>query len=306
VKSPPAYRGRFAPSPTGPLHFGSLIAAVASYCDARTHDGEWRLRIEDVDAPRARSGASDDILATLSLYGFEWDGAVQRQSERIERYQIALDDLIARGMAYPCACTRKDLEQAPLGVGGERIYPGTCRGGVAPGREGRSWRVRVDAQPIGFHDRLQGWQEQNLAREAGDFIVKRADGLFAYQLAVVVDDAEQQITHVVRGADLLPSTARQIWLQRELKLPTPVYLHHPVAIDERGEKLSKQTGATPLPRVPLPALLMAWHFLDQAAAPSPPGSVAEFWQWARHAWNPRILPPVAMLPASRPGNAVTV
>jgi glutamyl-Q tRNA(Asp) synthetase len=306
VKSPPAYRGRFAPSPTGPLHFGSLIAAVASYCDARAHDGEWRLRIEDVDAPRARSGASDDILATLSLYGFEWDGAVQRQSDRVEQYQIALDDLIARGLAYPCACTRKDLEHAPLGVGGERIYPGTCRGGVAPGREGRSWRVRVDAEPIGFHDRLQGWQEQNLAREAGDFIVKRADGLFAYQLAVVVDDAEQQITHVVRGADLLSSTARQIWLQRELKLPTPVYLHHPVAIDERGEKLSKQTGATRLPRVPLPALLMAWRFLDQAAAPSPPGNVAEFWQWARHAWNPRVLPPVAMLPVSRPGNAVTV
>jgi len=306
VSSSPAYRGRFAPSPTGPLHFGSLIAALASYCDARAHEGEWRLRIEDVDAPRARSGASDDILATLSLYGFEWDGAVQRQSERLDLYQIALDDLIARGLAYPCACTRKDLEQAPLGASGERIYPGTCRGGIAAGRGGRSWRVRVDAEPIGFRDRLQGWQEQNLAGEAGDFIVKRADRLFAYQLAVVVDDAEQQITHVVRGADLLPSTARQIWLQRELKLHTPTYLHHPVAIDERGEKLSKQTGAAPLPRDPLPALLLAWRFLDQAAAPSAPGSVAEFWQWARHAWNPRALPPVAMLPASRPGDAVTV
>lgn len=306
MSSSAAYRGRFAPSPTGPLHFGSLIAAVASFCDARANGGEWRLRIEDVDAPRTRSEASDDILATLSAYGFEWDGAVQRQSERLDLYQSALEALIARGMAYPCACTRKDLEQAPLGVGGERIYPGTCRNGLTPGREGRAWRVRVDAAPIVFRDRLQGWQEQDLARDVGDFIVKRADGLFAYQLAVVVDDAEQRITHVVRGADLLPSTARQIWLQRELRLPTPEYLHHPVAIDEGGRKLSKQTGAARLPRDPLPVLVLAWRFLDQALPPSPPASVAEFWRWACHAWSPRALPPVAMLPAPRPGDRVTV
>jgi len=306
VSTAPAYRGRFAPSPTGPLHFGSLIAAVASFCDARAHGGAWHLRIEDVDTPRARSGASEDILATLSLYGFEWDAAVQRQSERLELYRSALDDLITRGMAYPCACTRRDLDDAPLGAGGERIYPGTCRNGVARGRQTLAWRVRVDAEPIVFRDRLQGRQEQDLAREVGDFVVKRADGLFAYQLAVVVDDAEQRITHVVRGADLLSSTARQIWLQRELRLPTPEYLHHPVAIDGRGRKLSKQTGAAPLPRNPLPALALAWRFLDQPAAPSPPASLPEFWQWACHAWNPRALPPVAMLPAPRPGDRVTV
>jgi len=306
VSAAHAYRGRFAPSPTGPLHFGSLIAAVASVCDARSHGGEWRLRIEDVDAPRSSDEASEDILATLEAYGFEWDGVVQRQSERLALYQDALDRLRARGAAYPCACTRKDLEHAPLGIGGERIYPGTCRGGIAPGREGRAWRARVGPEAIEFRDRLQGRQEQNLARDVGDFVVRRADGMFAYQLAVVVDDAEQQITHVVRGADLLSSTGRQIWLQRELHLPTPAYLHHPIAIDVRGEKLSKQTGAAALPRDALQALKLAWRFLDQAPAPSPRATVAEFWEWAHGAWNPRALPPVAMLPAPRLGDAVAV
>lgn len=301
-----AYRGRFAPSPTGPLHFGSLIAALASYCDARANHGTWRLRIEDVDVPRSRPAASADILATLAAYGFEWDGAVVQQSERTALYQSALDDLLRRQLVYPCACTRKELEHAGPGGGGERVYPGTCRAGIAAGRKARAWRVRVTDDAIGFRDRLQGWQEQNLARDVGDFIVKRGDGLFAYQLAVVVDDAEQGITHVVRGADLLASTPRQLWLQRLLCLPTPEYLHHPVAIDARGEKLSKQTGAAPLPADPLPALAMAWCFLEQAAAPSPPLTVAEFWRWAHSAWNSRALPPVAMLPAARPGDAVTV
>jgi glutamyl-Q tRNA(Asp) synthetase len=304
VSGAPRYRGRFAPSPTGPLHFGSLIAAMASWCDARAHGGEWRVRIEDVDTPRSRGGASDAILRTLAAYGFEWDGAVVRQSERAALYQAALDDLVRSGMAFRCACTRKELEHAPLGSGGERVYPGTCRRGLAPGREGRAWRLRVTGDVIGFNDRLQRWHEQCLLRDVGDFVVRRTDGLFAYQLAVVVDDGEQAITHVVRGADLLSSTPRQIWLQRQLRLPTPAYLHHPVAIDARGEKLSKQTGAAPLPADPLSALAMAWRFLEQPSPPTPAASLAEFWQWAHGAWTARMLPPVAMLPVQPPAGTL--
>ena len=296
------YRGRFAPSPTGPLHFGSLIAAMASYCDARAHGGEWLVRIEDLDEPRSRHGSGARILAQLAAYGFEWDGPVSWQSERQEPYQAALDDLVGREIAYPCACTRKDLEAAPLGSGGERIYPGTCRSGLASGRSPRAWRVAVNGDPIGFSDRVQGWFEQRLAGEVGDFVVKRADGIFAYQLAVVVDDAAQGITHVVRGSDLLASTPRQIWLQRQLSLPTPTYLHHPVAIDARGEKLSKQTGAEPISDEALPTLALAWGFLDQPSPPARPASVAAFWHWAHRSWNARVLPPVAMLPG--PGSSV--
>jgi glutamyl-Q tRNA(Asp) synthetase len=296
----PRYRGRFAPSPTGPLHFGSLIAALASCCDARAAGGEWLVRIEDVDTPRSNDRIGDQILTSLQTYGFEWDGEVVRQSERIALYKSALDDLAARGGVFACACTRKELEAAPLGAAGERVYPGTCRNGVAPGRKGRAWRLRVTDEAIGFRDRLQGWQEQRLEGEIGDFIVKRGDGVFAYQLAVVVDDAAQAVTHVVRGADLLASTPRQICLQHHLGLPTPSYLHHPVAIHPSGEKLSKQTGAPPLDPVnPLPALVRAWEFLGQPPPSAAPASVAEFWQWARAAWTPTTLPPVAMLPAPR-------
>ncbi len=292
------YRGRFAPSPTGPLHFGSLIAAVASWCDARSNGGSWLLRIEDVDTPRNRAGASDAILRMLANYGFEWDGAVARQSERGALYQAALDALIARELAFHCACTRQDLLHANTGIGGERVYPGTCRDGIAPGKQGRAWRLRVGDGCTSFVDRLQGLQQQWLERDVGDFVIRRSDGLFAYQLAVVVDDADQAITHVVRGADLLASTPRQIWLQQQLRLPTPSYLHHPVVIDAQGEKLSKQTRATPLPADPLPSLMLAWRFLEQPAPPSI-ATVAEFWQWAHQAWNPRVLPPVAMLPMPR-------
>lgn len=293
-----AYRGRFAPSPTGPLHLGSLVAAVASWCDARTHGGEWLVRIEDLDTPRNREGATDAILDTLAAYGFKWDGAVVRQSERSALYQSALEDLAARGLVFRCACTRKELEHAPMGSGGERVYPGTCRNGPALGRDGRAWRLRVSDQDTSFVDRLQGRQQQCLASDVGDFVIKRSDGLFAYQLAVVVDDADQGITHVVRGADLLASTPRQIWLQQQLRLTRPSYLHHPIVIDARGEKLSKQTRASPLPADPLPALMLAWRFLDQAMPPSVV-TVAEFWRWAHRTWNPRVLPPVAMLPAPR-------
>jgi glutamyl-Q tRNA(Asp) synthetase len=293
------YRGRFAPSPSGPLHFGSLVAAIASWCDARASKGAWLVRIEDVDQTRSRPGASDAILATLEAYGFEWDGPVVRQSERAALYAAALDELIRRRMAFACACTRKELELAAPGKIGERVYPGTCRRGVPAGREGRSWRVAVTDEIVSFHDRLQGVREQQLARDVGDFVLKRADGLFAYQLAVVVDDGLQGITHIVRGADLLLSTPRQIWLQRQLGYATPAYLHHPIALDARGRKLSKQAGAKALSPQPLSQLREAWTFLDQPEPPSPPESVGEFWRWAHVAWNARRLPPVIMLPAPR-------
>jgi glutamyl-Q tRNA(Asp) synthetase len=300
------YRGRFAPSPTGPLHFGSLIAAMASYCDARAVDGEWLVRIEDVDEPRSREPAAGAILATLERYGFEWDGEVVRQSARIALYEAALARLIARGEAYPCGCSRRELELCATGPGGERVYPGTCRNGVALGREARAWRLLVTDEPVGFRDRLQGWLEQGLEREIGDFIVKRADGVFAYQLAVVVDDAAQGITHVVRGADLLASTPRQIRLQRALGFPTPTYLHHPVVILASGEKLSKQTGAAALPADPLPSLRLAWSFLGQQEPPAAPGSAPEFWDWALRNWTTAKLPPVAMLPVAPVGGPLAV
>lgn len=300
------YRGRFAPSPTGPLHFGSLIAALASHCDAAAAGGEWLVRIEDVDEPRSRESAAESILSTLEAHGFQWDGEVVRQSARTALYQAALERLVSEGRVYPCACSRRELEAAPIGSGGERVYPGTCRAGAPPGREPRAWRLRVSDEALGFRDRLQGWQEQRLERDIGDFIVKRADGMFAYQLAVVVDDADQAITHVVRGADLLASTPRQIWLQRSLRLPTPAYLHHPVAILASGDKLSKQTGAAPLSPKPLPSLLRAWSFLGQQDLPEAPRSVEEFWAWARSNWKTARLPPVAMLPVASAAGPLAV
>jgi len=298
----PRYRGRFAPSPTGPLHFGSLVAALASYCDARAAGGEWLVRIEDVDAPRAQPAAESAILGTLERYGFEWDGEVVRQSQREAGYAGALARLCAGGHAYECACTRRELGTAPLSTTGERVYPGTCRAGISQDRTARTqraWRLRVGAARIAFRDRLQGVQAQDLARDVGDFVIRRADGLYAYQLAVVVDDALQRVTHVVRGADLLVSTPRQILLQRLLGYPELSYLHAPVAINAHGQKLSKQTRAAPLPGDALAALLAAWRFLDQRQpeGSQSPASVAEFWSWAIHAWNPARLPPCAMLPA---------
>jgi glutamyl-Q tRNA(Asp) synthetase len=295
-----SYVGRFAPSPTGPLHFGSLVAALASYCDARSRGGTWLMRMEDVDEPRSQLGAADDILRTLRRCGFHWDGEVAVQSTRTALYEAALARLAAMGLAYPCACTRRELEDAPTGAGGERVYPGTCRAGVPAhlaGRTQRAWRVKVGEATIAFDDRLQGRQSQMLAKDVGDFVVKRADGLVAYQLAVVVDDAEQQVTDVVRGADLCASTPRQIHLQRLLGLPTPAYLHVPVAVDASGEKLSKQTHAAALPDDPLPALSAAWRFLAQRASASPSRSVDAFWRHALAAWDAERLPPAAMLPA---------
>jgi len=299
---PPAYRGRFAPSPTGPLHFGSLLAALASFCDARAAGGSWLLRIEDVDEPRSRIGAEVAIVDGLARYGFAWDGTVVRQSERGALYEDALARLRESGAVYACACTRRELETAPVGVAGERVYPGTCRDGIRAGgglRAGLAQRVRVNAQIVTFTDLLLGPQRQDLARDVGDFVVRRADGLFAYQLAVVVDDAAQGVTAIVRGADLLASTPRQIHLQHLLGLPTPAYLHVPVAINAAGEKLSKQTQARVLPSDPLPALLAAWHFLGQRAPETRPETAAAFLAYAVRAWSRARLPPVPMLPAPR-------
>ncbi len=293
------YRGRFAPSPTGPLHFGSLIAALASHADARAAGGEWLVRVEDVDAPRARAGAESDIMATLARYGLVPDGPVVRQSARDAMYADAVARLERAGAVYACTCSRRELESAPLRSGGERVYPGNCRDkGLRPGPATRhALRMRVGDGEIAYLDRLQGMQCDHLARDVGDFVVRRADRLHAYQIAVVVDDAEQGVTHVVRGADLMSSTTRQIHLQRALGLPTPSYLHLPIAINAAGEKLSKQTRAPALPMDALPMLLAAWRFLAQPEPAATPRTIVEFWEFARRAWTPGRLPPVTMLPA---------
>jgi glutamyl-Q tRNA(Asp) synthetase len=288
------YRGRFAPSPTGPLHFGSLVAAVASCLEARRNGGEWRVRMEDLDRPREEPGAADAILRTLEAYGFEWDGPVLRQSLRGEAYAAALARLQRGGFVFDCACTRREISDSTLGGATEPVYPGTCRNGIAPGRSPRAIRMRVDDAVIAFDDRFQGRVEQDLAREVGDFVVKRADGLFAYQLAVVVDDFEQGITDVVRGADLLASTPRQILLQRRLGYPAPGYGHLPVVVNPAGEKLSKQTRAGPLEAEEAPLQLWrALSFLGQ----DPPlvlrsESVAALWTWARGNWRGERIPGV--------------
>jgi glutamyl-Q tRNA(Asp) synthetase len=291
-----SYVGRFAPSPTGPLHFGSLVAALASWLDARRAGGRWLLRMEDLDAPRAMPGAAEAILRQLEAVGLGWDGEVLRQSERQETYEAALRALAPH--SYPCACTRRELEDSALAIDGARIYPGTCRDGIPAGKRphaGRTAfavRVRTTEEPIRFTDRVQGEMVQSVAREVGDFVLRRADGLIAYQLAVVVDDGAQGVTDVVRGADLLDSTARQIHLQRLLGLPTPRYLHVPVAANAAGEKLSKQTRATDAtPDDLAPALRFLGMTPPEGAAP------AELLAWAIGAWDPARIPVVRALPA---------
>jgi len=291
------YRGRFAPSPTGPLHFGSLVAALGSCLEARSRGGRWLVRMEDLDLPRAR--AAELILRTLQDFAFEWDGAVMRQSERSETYAHAMTQLRARGALYACACTRKELSDSALVLEGERVYPGTCRNGLPPGRAARSVRVRVGDAAIAFDDAIQGFTSQILEREVGDFVVRRADGLVAYQLAVVVDDAEQSITDVVRGADLLASTPRQIHLQRLLGLPTPRYAHLPAAVNALGEKLSKQTLARPLdPRHAALAITGALVFLGQAPPPElGRAALREVWDWSLAHWDLGRVPRQHALPA---------
>ncbi len=281
------YRGRFAPSPTGPLHFGSLVAAVGSYLETRTHQGEWLVRIEDVDAPRCRIEHESAILRTLVNYGFRIDGEIMRQRDRTAAYQSALNLLHEYQRVFGCACTRKEIGDSLLGSNGAPIYPGTCREGLPPGKEARAWRFKVNDATVNFTDAVQGEITQDLAREVGDFVLLRADGLFAYQLAVVQDDADQGITHVVRGADLLDSTPRQIALQQCLGLPTPQYAHLPVVVNVAGEKLSKQTLAEPLnDDDPVPALWQALSFLGQ----QPPialrsGTRDALWEWALQHWS---------------------
>jgi glutamyl-Q tRNA(Asp) synthetase len=282
------YVGRFAPSPTGPLHFGSLVAAVASWLDARAAGGEWHLRIEDVDAPRTVPGAEEAILRTLEALGLAWDGPVVRQRERKARYEEALAALRRAGLAYRCRCSRKEVADSGVhGIDGA-VYPGTCRrAALAPGVPAAE-RFLVPAGEIAFDDRVQGHLSQRLDAEVGDFVVRRRDGLFAYQLAVVVDDADLGVTDVVRGADLLDSTPRQIALQRALGFATPSYLHVPVAT-RGGEKLSKQTLAPAVdPSAGIPALLAALAFLGQAppaAAPAP-----ELLAQAVRGWDPARIP----------------
>jgi len=302
------YRGRFAPSPTGPLHFGSLVAAIGSYLDAKHHQGRWLVRMEDLDTPRTVEGSADTILRTLEAFGLQWDEMVLYQSQRIAAYEEALQKLHAIGAVYPCACTRKEIADSALhGIEGP-IYPGTCRDGVPAGREGRAWRVRTDINPsplagegvAQFNDTLQGLIAQHLENEIGDFVVKRADGLFAYQLAVVVDDAFQDITHVVRGADLLSSAPRQIYLQHLLGLPTPAYMHLPVAVNAQGEKLSKQTLAAPVDvRDVSNTLWRALKFLRQETPAELASCKAEeILDWAIAHWDKDKLKEVLQIPVA--------
>lgn len=301
--TPRSYRGRFAPSPTGPLHFGSLVAAVGSFLEARSRGGEWLVRMEDLDPPRTVPGAADDILRALEAHGMPWAGTVMRQSTRHDAYHDALQRLRATGLVYPCTCSRREIaDSAIAGIEGP-VYPGTCRGGLPPGRSARALRVDTRGAAVAFDDALQGHIARDLEKTFGDFVLYRADNVYAYQLAVVVDDAEQGITDIVRGADLLGSTPRQVYVQRLLGFLRPRYAHLPVAVDEAGEKLSKQSFAAPVDAArPLPTLVSVLAFLGQ----QPPrelarGTVADFWKWAVENWDLARVPRVASAPAPEQG-----
>jgi glutamyl-Q tRNA(Asp) synthetase len=285
------YIGRFAPSPSGPLHAGSLVTAMASYLDAKVHRGTWLVRMEDIDEGRTVDGAADSILQALICLGLQWDGEVIIQSQRKQRYAQAFDQL--KNNTYPCACTRREIQDSrtnPLSDNAP-IYAGTCRNGMPLGKPMRSLRMRVPAPTekedfICFTDRFLGLQTHRLSHETGDFILKRADGYWAYQLAVVVDDADQGVTHIVRGADILESTARQIYLQRCLSYPTPSYCHVPLVTAPTGEKLSKQNGAPPLDlHRPLDELQAAATFLGLTLGPCQ--TISEFWSQAVAQWANR-------------------
>lgn len=284
TREPAPYVGRFAPSPTGPLHFGSLVAAVASYLQAKAHDGRWLLRIEDIDPPREQAGASKIIIEALVQYGFKWHGDLSYQSSSLVVHEAALQELTERGLAYPCSCSRRDLEESPRGPLGT-IYPGTCRNGCDASET--AIRLRTNNEPVEFDDGLQGPQSQLLESESGDFIIRRRDGLIAYHLAVVVDDALQGITEVVRGIDLMDSTPRQIWLQDQLGYATPNYIHIPVITHADGNKLSKLTGAAGIPLDNIENTLVA--ALDALAQAPPPdlaqSGLQEIWSWAIENWR---------------------
>jgi len=290
------YIGRFAPSPTGPLHLGSLVAAMASYLDAKVHQGQWLVRIEDVDGDRNVDGADRHILASLLRCGMQWDGEVTWQSQRTDLYEAAL--LRLGDQVYPCGCSRREIADSQTRLTGRQaqalIYPGTCRHGLAPGKVARAQRLKVPQEPhcvLGFTDRWSGPYSQDLTDEVGDFVIRRADGYWAYQLAVVVDDGAQGITDIVRGADLLDSTPRQLYLQQLLGLPQPSYLHVPVVVNEVGDKLSKQTGAqafdngSSMAELLRDAILPAARFLGMDIQA---GDLDTFWRAAVPAWA-RIL-----------------
>ena len=283
-REPAPYTGRFAPSPTGPLHFGSLVAAVASYLQARVNSGRWLLRVEDIDPPREHPGATESILRSLELYGFEWDGETIYQSKSDSAHHNALNKLLHEGQAYPCTCSRRDLANLPKGPLGV-IYPGYCRDGCNDGDH--AIRARTSDISIAFNDALQGTFKHRLESESGDFVIRRRDGLIAYQLAVVVDDELEGITEVVRGIDLIDSTPRQIWLQRLLGYSTPTYMHIPVITHPDGDKLSKLTGAPGIPdddaqKTLFESLvaLMQRPPNDLCAAP-----LKDIWQWAVENWS---------------------
>jgi glutamyl-Q tRNA(Asp) synthetase len=298
-----SYRGRFAPTPSGPLHFGSVVAALGSWLDARAHGGEWHLRIDDLDPPRVVDGAARSIVETLEQLGLTWDGPIVRQSERAEAYADALSRLARRAHVYRCTCSRREITETGLsGIEGPR-YPGTCRTrtDVYPGPG--AWRIDVRDVVVTFDDLLQGAITQDLETAVGDFVLRRSDGIHAYHLACVVDDAAAGFTHVVRGADLIDSTPRQIFLQRLLGLPNPIYLHLPVAVDATGHKLSKQTLAAPVSMDPPSATLaMAAAFLGHAPpldlAAAPPGDLLA---WAVRHWDRSLVPRArtAPLPAGK-------
>jgi glutamyl-Q tRNA(Asp) synthetase len=298
MSEPAPYVGRFAPSPTGPLHFGSLLAAVASYLQARVNQGKWLLRVEDIDPPREQPGSDKLIIDALEDYGFEWDGPVTYQSRFVQRHEELVQRLLDDGLAYPCACSRRDLAdvtRGPLGT----IYPGTCRNGSRATEV--AIRVRTNNEPIRFVDGLQGEQTQRLESESGDFVIKRRDGLIAYQLAVVADDYDQGITEVVRGIDLLDSTPRHIHLQRLLGFTTPAYFHIPVAENTEGQKLSKLTGATEIDRSEVrPALVSALDALGQRPAQDLAASgLDSIWKWATENWRPGVMADQRSIPAAQ-------
>ncbi len=287
------YIGRYAPSPTGPLHFGSLIAAVASYCDAKANAGKWLLRIEDLDKPREITGAVHTILRQLEAFGFEWDGAVIYQSQRNQYYADAFNQLQKQQLIYPCTCTRKEITDSSnhLGIEG-LVYPNTCLQHAIKPNTAAAFRIKTNAGKICFNDAIQGKICQTLNTDIGDFVLKRADGLFTYQLAVAVDDAAQGVTHIVRGADLLASTPRQIYLQQLLRLTHPIYTHVPIASNATGEKLSKQTQAPAIDtRLIRQTLFHALDFLGQ----NPPAEIKntqpnEIWNWAIKNWQLSNIP----------------
>ena len=301
IKNGPEYRGRFAPSPSGPLHFGSLIAAVASYLEAITNQGEWLLRIEDIDPPREITGAADLIIEALDCHGFEWTGPVLYQSLQIEAYEALSDSLLEQGIAYRCQCSREDIRALnPHMSATGPVYPGTCRPLNLQRDDSTAMAIRLKMTDmnIRFMDLLQGETDCQLSRDIGDIVLRRKDGLIGYSLAVVADDERQGITDIVRGCDLLPLTPAHIFLQQQLNFNVPSYMHIPLAMHPDGQKLSKQSGADAINiKTPSENLIRSLQFLGQ----NPPNEiinapVADIWQWARNHWHPDNLATKHQLP----------